>query len=59
MGGSWRPTGHPAPAAQRDAGKRLADLGAEDLQAAGIDPALLERLDPTAAAERRAARFGK
>lgn len=46
-------------AAQRDAGKRLADLGAEDLQAAGIDPALLERLDPTAAAERRAARFGK
>lgn len=44
-------------AAQRDAGKRLADLSAADLEAAGIDPALTERLDPAAAAKRRAARF--
>jgi len=46
-------------AAQRDAGKRLADLAPADLQAAGIDPALHERLDPAAAAKRRAARFGR
>lgn len=44
-------------AAQRDAGKRLADLTAGDLEAAGLDPALTERLDPVAAARRRAARF--
>jgi argininosuccinate lyase len=44
-------------AAQRDAGKRLADLTAGDLEAAGLDPALTERLDPVAAAKRRAARF--
>ena len=45
-------------AAQRDAGKRLADLTAADLEAAGLDPALTERLDPVLAAKRRAARFG-
>ncbi|MCR9161085.1 MAG: argininosuccinate lyase [Nannocystaceae bacterium] len=45
-------------AAQRDAGKRLADLTAADLEAAGLDPALTERLDPELAAKRRAARFG-
>lgn len=44
-------------AAQRAAGKRLADLTADDLVAADMDPALLERLDPVAAAKRRAARF--
>ena len=44
---------------QRDAGKRLADLSPADLEAAGIDPALHERLDPHAAAKRRAARFGR
>lgn len=45
-------------AAQRDAGKRLADLTAADLEAAGLDPTLTERLDPELAAKRRAARFG-
>lgn len=45
--------------AQRDAGKRLAELTAGDLEAAGLDPALLERLDPTVAAKRRAARFAR
>ncbi len=44
-------------AAQRDAGKRLTDLTAADLEAAGLDPALTERLDPVLAAKRRAARF--
>ncbi len=44
-------------AAQRSAGKRLADLTADDLAAADMDPTLLERLDPTLAAKRRAARF--
>lgn len=44
-------------AAQRAAGKRLADLTADDLTAADMDPALLDRLDPVTAAKRRAARF--
>jgi argininosuccinate lyase len=39
--------------AQRSAGKRLADLGADDLSRAGFDPALVSRLDPVAAAHRR------
>lgn len=43
--------------AQRAAGKRLAELTAEDLTAAGLDPALRERLDPKDAARRRADRF--
>ncbi len=44
-------------AAQREAGKRLADLTEDDLRASGIDPSLKARLDPTDAARRRAARF--
>ncbi len=44
-------------ASQRDAGKRLADLTADDLLAADIDPKLVARLDPSEAAQRRAARF--
>ncbi len=42
---------------QREAGRRLADLTAADLKAADLDPALVSRLDPAEAAQRRAARF--
>jgi len=38
---------------QRAAGKRLVDLDAAALVAAGLSPALLERLDPVAAARKR------
>jgi len=43
--------------AQRKQGKRLADLDRTALDAAGLDPNLIERLDPIAAARRRAERF--
>jgi len=46
-------------AAQRGAGKRLAELDADALKDAGFDPALIDRLDPVRAAKRRAARFGR
>jgi argininosuccinate lyase len=39
---------------QRQVGKRLVDLTASDLQAAGLPESLLNRLDPQQAAERRA-----
>jgi argininosuccinate lyase len=39
--------------AQRGAGRRLADLGAGDLDAHGLPHALLQRLDPIEAARRR------
>lgn len=45
--------------AQRGAGKRLAELTAADLTAAGLDPALTARLDPKDAAHRRADRFDR
>lgn len=45
--------------AQREQGKRLADLDRDALQAAGLDPDLVERLDPTTAARRRASRFSR
>jgi argininosuccinate lyase len=41
-------------AQQRAAGRRLADLGPDDLEAAGIPGDLVLRLDPTSAAQRRA-----
>ena len=43
-------------AQQRAAGRRLADLGPDDLEAAGIPGDLVVRLDPTSAAQRRASR---
>jgi argininosuccinate lyase len=42
-------------AQQRAAGRRLADLGPDDLEAAGIPGDLVVRLDPTSAAQRREA----
>jgi len=39
--------------AQRSAGRRLADLQAEDLARVGLSEDLLARLDPIAAAHRR------
>lgn len=42
---------------QRAAGKRLIDLDAAALEAAGLSPSLRERLDPVLAARRRAAKF--
>lgn len=45
-------------AAQRDRGKRLADLGVEDLVAAGLPASLHARLDLRESARRRAAKFG-
>lgn len=44
---------------QRAAGRRLADLDAAALQAAGLSPTLLDRLDPALAARRRAAKFDR
>ncbi len=44
-------------AAQRDQGKRLVDLSADDLKKAGLDPELLGVLDPAVSAKRRAKPF--
>lgn len=44
-------------AAQREAGRRLTDLEAADLEAHGLPLALLEDLDPQRSAARRAARY--
>lgn len=44
-------------AKQRAAGRRLVDLDASDLEAAGLPTLLLEHLDVAASAKRRAARY--
>ena len=44
-------------ASQRAAGKRLSVLTAADLQAVGLDPAVLDALDLASSAEKRAAKF--
>jgi argininosuccinate lyase len=42
---------------QRAQGRRLADLGQADLQAAGLPTSLAHHLDPVASARRRSERF--
>lgn len=44
-------------ASQREAGKRLVDLTAADLDAAGLPQSLLGHLDPAASAQHRARKF--
>lgn len=44
-------------ATQRERGKRLVDLTAEDLKTAGLPATILDHLDPAASAKRRAKKF--